>query len=199
MKLLFFSTNMDLVDEWKCKEQEYSSEVVFDRERLKSLVDDDTIVIADYDSVAPEINQMIASNSLVTSLIVLEKTPEVITGKALISHGVKAYGNTRMLSLHYRAMVRTVAAGKIWTYPELTAYLAAQMHQEKLSIEALDLIEHRLSAKEIAVVRLVLEGLTNDAIASEIGITQRTVKAHMSSIFSKLHVNDRLSLVLLLK
>jgi DNA-binding NarL/FixJ family response regulator len=57
----------------------------------------------------------------------------------------------------------------------------------------------RLSKQETEVVKWVLQGLSNDAISQHLGITVRTVKAHISSIFSKLHVNDRLNLVLLLK
>jgi len=64
---------------------------------------------------------------------------------------------------------------------------------------AKELIENRLSQKEQEVVYLILEGFVNDAIASRLEITTRTVKAHVSAIFSKLHINDRVSLVLLLK
>jgi len=82
---------------------------------------------------------------------------------------------------------------------ELTASLALKNTQNNLSEESQKLIEERLSEKERAVLTFILQGLTNDAIASSMGITTRTVKAHISSIFGKLHVNDRVSLILLLK
>ena len=200
MLILFFSSNIDIIDEWKLKHKPKRSISISNMEDLNKAIrgNEESIVIADYDSVASEINQMIASNSIPQKLIVLEKKPEIATGKMLISHGIKAYGNTRMLGLHHFSMIESVENGYIWTYPELTARLAKGAHKG-LSNESKELIEHRLTPKEQEVVMLVLEGLTNDAIAKELDITTRTVKAHMSSIFSKLHANDRLALVLLLK
>ena len=43
---------------------------------------------------------------------------------------------------------------------------------------------------------LVARGLTNAAIASRLGITERTVKGHLSSIFAALGVGDRTSAAL---
>ena len=117
----------------------------------------------------------------------------------LISKGIKAYGNSRMLTHHYTQMINTVANDKIWTYPELTIALTQSQKESSISSDSKELIDNRLTQKEKEVVYLILEGLTNDAIASKLDITPRTVKAHTSSIFSKLHVNDRVSLVLLLK
>ena len=184
MQIIFFSSDTTIIDEWKQRHNIKDASTCRD---VDSLIDElknnkDSIFIADYDSVASEINSLISSNNLPEKLIVLEKAPEIVTGKMLISHGIKAYGNSRMLTHHYAQLLKTVIFSKIWTYPELTAA-----------------IEHRLSAKETEVIYLVLEGLTNDAIASALDITTRTVKSHVSSIFSKLHVNDRVALILLLK
>lgn len=48
-----------------------------------------------------------------------------------------------------------------------------------------------LSARETEVLRLVSEGLANKQIARRLGITERTVKAHLTSIFSQIGVSDR--------
>jgi len=201
MQTIFFSADMNLIEEWKKRDLNKNTFSFYDLESLKKHIDKskDAIVIADYDSFASEINKMITSAELINNLVVLERTPEIITGKKLISSGIKAYGNSRMLKLHYDQMLNTVLQGKIWTYPELTVAMAKNAVKQNLSLEANELIEHRLTQKEKDVIHLVLEGLTNDAIATKLNITSRTVKAHISSIFSKLHVNDRLGLVLLLK
>ncbi|MDF1884040.1 response regulator transcription factor [Sulfurimonas sp. SAG-AH-194-C21] len=199
MKILFFSSDSDLIDEWqdKCISDDYSD--VYDVQMLEeSLVEfKDCVVIVDYDSMASELNKLIAGNRLPQKVIVLETVPEVLTGKMLISHGVKAYANSRILPIHYTTMLEVVERGDIWTYPELTAALVKQ--EKSLSVEALELLEHRLTEQEKKVVMAILNGLTNDAIAHKFGITIRTVKSHVSSIFSKLHVNDRVALILLLK
>jgi DNA-binding NarL/FixJ family response regulator len=41
------------------------------------------------------------------------------------------------------------------------------------------------------VLRLVRQGLANKQIARRLGITERTVKAHLSSVFQRLGVADR--------
>ena len=104
-----------------------------------------------------------------------------------------------MSNVHYLQMIKAVSAGKVWTYPELTAALAKSATTTIINDDASELVKNRLSPKEIEVIYLILEGLTNDTISAKLNITTRTVKAHVSSIFAKLHVNDRISLVLLLK
>lgn len=201
MNIVFFSTDLDIINEWKMRDPESKTVEFDDSDSLLTYIKEfkECIVIADYDTVSKSINKLIASKNLPEKTIVLEKIPEIVIGEMLIAKGVKAYGNTRMLKIHYRQMLNAVASGKIWTYPELTLALTKKNKSNTISAQAEDLIEHRLTKKEKEIVYAILEGLTNDAIANELDITQRTVKAHISSIFSKLHVNDRVSLILLLR
>jgi DNA-binding NarL/FixJ family response regulator len=48
-----------------------------------------------------------------------------------------------------------------------------------------------LSAREMDVLELIVRSASNKMIATTLGISQQTVKNHMSSIFRKLSVNDR--------
>ena len=48
-----------------------------------------------------------------------------------------------------------------------------------------------LSPREWEVARVLSEGLTNKGIGKKLGISERTVKAHLTAIFSKLEVSDR--------
>jgi DNA-binding NarL/FixJ family response regulator len=201
MELIFFSASMEIINEWKTKHDVEHFVLCHDLDALKGILAEinDYILIADYDSVASDINKMITSNSVPKNMIILEKAPEIATGKMLVAHNIKAYGNARMLTVHFMQMLQTVLDGKIWTYPELTAALSKLSIEKPLKDESESLLNNRLTAKEIEIVKLILGGYTNDAIASALEITTRTVKAHVSSIFSKLHVNDRVSLVILLK
>ena len=198
MKIVLLSKDINLLDEWQKKETHNEVLICNELNECKEHSEED-IVIADYDSSASEVNKLIAAAELPQKLIVLEKVPETITGKQLLAHGVKAYGNSRMLKIHYEQMIQTVSSGKVWSYPELTVALSKKLQTSQLSSEAQALIEHRLSEKEKEVLYLILDGLTNDAIAKKLDITTRTVKAHVSSIFTKLHVNDRVALILLLR
>jgi DNA-binding NarL/FixJ family response regulator len=48
-----------------------------------------------------------------------------------------------------------------------------------------------LSARELEVLRLVARGSTNKAISTQLGISDRTVQGHLTSIFGKLEVASR--------
>jgi len=202
MKIIFFGSDIDIVDEWKKKntlEHTSSTYDLVSLEKVLSIVDESYIIIADYDTMSQEISKLIATNKLPHNTIVLEKVPAITSGKMLIAHGAKAYGNSRMSPANFNQMIQTVANNKVWTYPELTTSLIKESGVSVINEDASSLIQNRLSPKELEVTYLILDGLTNDAIAKELDITTRTAKAHVSSIFSKLHVSDRISLVLLLK
>ena len=197
--VLFFSNDFNMQKEFETKEDINPFKSFDNKEELLKQLNDhpDSIVIADYDTVSHEVNDWISSDSAPHNMIVLEKVPNIATGRFLLLHGIKAYGNSRMLKLHYRQMIETVNSGKSWTYPELTAALVS-LNENMINKDAKPLLE-RLSEKEQEVTLHILNGLTNAAIAAKMDITTRTVKAHVTSIFQKLHVNDRISLVLLLK
>ncbi|HEY5564501.1 MAG: hypothetical protein A3H97_22995 [Acidobacteria bacterium RIFCSPLOWO2_02_FULL_65_29] len=48
-----------------------------------------------------------------------------------------------------------------------------------------------LTPRELAVLKLIAEGLHNKEIATALGITEETVHSHLKNIFTKWHVGDR--------
>ena len=56
-----------------------------------------------------------------------------------------------------------------------------------------------LSNRELEVANLIKTGGNNKEIARQLNISERTVKAHLTSIFNKLEIHDRLHLALFLK
>jgi len=51
--------------------------------------------------------------------------------------------------------------------------------------------EDELSARELAVLRLIAGGNANKEIAAQLSISEETVKSHVTNILSKLSANDR--------
>jgi DNA-binding NarL/FixJ family response regulator len=58
-------------------------------------------------------------------------------------------------------------------------------------------IPHTLSDREVDVVTLVVEGLTNRAIALELHLSTRTVEAHVATAMRKLGARSRTRLAVL--
>jgi DNA-binding NarL/FixJ family response regulator len=52
-----------------------------------------------------------------------------------------------------------------------------------------------LTQREREILNLVAKGLTNPAIATQLVLSEKTVRNHVSNIFAKLHVNDRAAAV----
>jgi len=94
MQIALFGTDILLLDEWKEKIENTKTLLCHDLSSLMRVLDKDlqTVLIVDYDTVASEINSLIASATLPQNCIVLERAPSVVTGKMLLFRGVKAYG-----------------------------------------------------------------------------------------------------------
>lgn len=85
--------------------------------------------------------------------------------------------------------VRAVAAGGKPLDPAVAAKVVAQMTTGKPAAAG-DQVEP-LSERELAVLRLAGQGLTNKAIGAALGISDRTVQGHMANLYGKLGVASR--------
>ena len=75
----------------------------------------------------------------------------------------------------------------------VTARLMRELAEDEPDAES----DGNLTAREREVLALVARGLPNKLIARELGIAEKTVKAHVSSILAKLGVTDRTQAALL--
>lgn len=91
--------------------------------------------------------------------------------------------------------VTTVQQGALWMPPVLLANLMNVV--SNTLPEPADDPFCNLSEREQQVARAVVRGLTNKAVAKELAISERTVKLHLTSVFSKLGIGDRMQLLLL--
>ena len=95
--------------------------------------------------------------------------------------------------------IRTVAAGQSALAPEVTGKVVAQFTSGKGLPDALSGNQHDydgLTERELSILDLVGQGLSNKQIGKELFISDRTVQAHLSNIFSKLGVNSRTEAVM---
>ncbi|HEX3279112.1 MAG TPA: response regulator transcription factor [Thermoleophilaceae bacterium] len=82
--------------------------------------------------------------------------------------------------------IRTVADGESLLHPAVAARL-----MEEFSDTERPVAEEALTAREREVLLLIARGLPNKQIALELGIAEKTVKTHVSSILGKLGLTDR--------
>lgn len=82
--------------------------------------------------------------------------------------------------------IRATHAGDGWLTPTVAAQLLRTVRQGELE---------QLSSREQQVLQHVAKGKSNKEIASELHVSQATVKTHLLHIFRKLDVNDRTAAV----
>lgn len=93
--------------------------------------------------------------------------------------GAAGYLLKNMMRKELLETIRAVHAGRRRIPPEIAAELADHV------------TEDALSDREVDVLRRVATGNSNKIIASQLNVSEATVKGHMKSILSKLGANDR--------
>ncbi len=88
--------------------------------------------------------------------------------------------------------IRAAARGETLLKPEVMARL--MMHTQPVQVHSGDqTVNTNLTERELEVLQAVARGERNKEIAVNLGISERTVKAHLASIFSRLGVDSRAS------
>jgi RNA polymerase sigma factor (sigma-70 family) len=87
-----------------------------------------------------------------------------------------------------RRAIRTVATGGTYLCPQLEPALVAA---KRNAADAL----HPLTAREREVFHLIVVGMSNQAIASRLGISRRTVETHRARILQKVRAHSSVDLV----
>lgn len=127
----------------------------------------------------------------------LDDVPSYTKGTQYLKLGIKGYANVMMAPENIQQAIDVISGGNMWLYPEFMQEMIANMNPPK----AKETNPHikALSPAQLEVAKLVAEGKSNKEVAKAKNITERTVKAHLSAIYSKLEIGDRLSLALLFK
>ena len=89
--------------------------------------------------------------------------------------------------------LESVVQGRRWSDQEVMQRVMEQAMSPDAPRDPFD----ALSARERAVASLVQSGLRNKEVASELGLTEGTVKVHLHKVFDKLGIRGRTELILL--
>jgi DNA-binding NarL/FixJ family response regulator len=127
-------------------------------------------------------------------LVFASSHPNDAEGLAAIQAGFVGYCHAYCAVEQLRQILTVVASGELWVGRSLVARLVRAVHTKQPNIAG-DWAQS-LTEREQEVAQRAALAESNAEIAAALGITERTVKSHLSGIFDKLGVADRLQLTL---
>ena len=99
--------------------------------------------------------------------------------------------NTEILMM----VIKTVKEGALWLDPQVVPIIreknAGIIPQRQLSRASFKASHSNLTEREYEVLKLVVDGKSNNEIAKELTISEHTAKAHVCNIIQKMVVDDR--------
>ena len=165
-----------------------------------------SILLLDYD--LPQLNGPNGIPALMklnpeTKVIILSYPISDEAEWALFRTGVRGVCRRDIEAEQLKSVVVAVQQGELWIRRTLSWHLLNELvtiTQEKTKIkQAVGELLANLTQREYEIATLVGNGETNKQIARRLAITERTVKAHLTEVFRKLDVADRLKLALIVK
>ena len=143
---------------------------------------------------APEGLELLAQGR---RLVLADPAPDEARGLAALAAGCFGYCHAYADPGLLRQILDVVAGGEVWVGRELLTRLLGSLGARLP--QAGTAWRTNLTEREQAVAEWAAAGLSNKEIAARLDITVRTVKAHLSQIFAKLGVRDRLQLVVYMR
>ena len=94
--------------------------------------------------------------------------------------------------------IQAVMAGRYWIQGHSISNVVQIVQQlmETTKKEALPTSRFKLTARELQIIALITQGCTNRDVAQSLSITEETVKRHLTNIFNKVGMSNRLELAL---
>jgi DNA-binding NarL/FixJ family response regulator len=133
-------------------------------------------------------------------LVVLSDLPADEEALAAFAAGARGYCNTHATAAVLQQVAGVVLQGGLWIGQSLMQRLLGAT--ARVPVPAAARADHpeawmdALTEREREVARAVASGASNKEVARMLGITERTVKAHVGAVLEKLGVRDRLQLSL---
>ena len=92
--------------------------------------------------------------------------------------------------------VNVIFADKYTNYKDLLQIIKGEVQVEKRISSTEPENDYKLTNREMNVIKEIAHGHSNKDIAAKLSITERTVKAHLTNIFSKLGLKNRYQLII---
>jgi DNA-binding NarL/FixJ family response regulator len=129
-------------------------------------------------------------------VVVMRAVPTEREAFALLSIGAAGYCHVAATARQLQEVAEVVGGGGIWMPPELLRRFVSLSRRLVTPAPRAAGGVSSLTEKEFAVASLVGRGASNREIAEKLTMSERTVKSHLSAIFRKMDVRDRVQLAL---
>jgi len=121
------------------------------------------------------------------------ESAEIVSALQLGAHGIVLKESASELLFK---SIRAVMAGRYWVGRKRVTDLAATLRELSAESPQIDRRHFGLTPRELEIVGVILGGYSNNDIAVTFSISEKTVKHHLTNIFDKLGVSNRLELAL---
>jgi NarL family two-component system response regulator LiaR len=160
--------------------------VAFARQHVPDVVLMDLVMPGGMDGV--EATRQVKTHSPRTQIVVLTSYHEDEHIFPAIRAGALSYVLKEIGPEELADVVRKAAQGEAVLHPRVASRVIQEVQGTRDSAPN---AFTELSDRELEVLHLVADGLTNAEIARRLVLSEKTVKGHVSNILGKLHLNDR--------
>lgn len=166
-----------------------------DGEKALSFVEENTPDVILMDVAMPEMDGIEAARQLKKShpqvhIIMLTSTDNESHIFASLAAGAVGYCLKDIEPDRLCATIKSVCQGELWLDATIAGKVLNQYAKGNTPVKS-EPESESLSPRELEVLALLVEGLSNRAIASRLSISLSTVKTHVANILTKLAVDDR--------
>lgn len=109
-----------------------------------------------------------------------------------VTTGAKGYVSEEASPEEFKHAIREVHAGSVWVPRRVLATFIERATASARKVQPQT--DDKISDREREVLRLLVSGCSNREIAGELGIEERTVKAHVAQLLRKVGVQNRIAL-----
>ena len=129
----------------------------------------------------------------------LSDQPHEEEGLAFLKLGIVGYANTYISAERITEAVRVITSGAVWLGQKVMQRLILESYSraKQQAVADSEVKLATLTQREREIANLIAQGQSNLEIAANLDITERTVKAHLSSIYEKTGTGSRLNLALM--
>ncbi|HBV21929.1 MAG TPA: response regulator transcription factor [Nitrosomonas sp.] len=209
MLILLASSNTELLVRWEESVFGLSSTCIINnpknfKDRLIKANPD--ILLLDYEFLGHNLQKDILDITiLIPKIKIIIFSPAIADNEewTLFKCGVKGCCHYDMNSEQINYTINAIRKGELWIRRSLTSYMLQELVEVSLEKDRIENAIHdlltNLTKREYEIAKLVGRGESNKRIANRLDITERTVKAHLTEIFRKLQITDRIKLALMMK